>query len=385
VLKIARETFSPGVRQKVVLTAAETKSYSRAERVLRAVGEVEISDRHIGRIARERGQQLIDEQHQRAAQHQHKELPVEVRNPPELAVVEMDGGRIRTRQAGCGPGTHEPAWRETKNALFQRMSSEEHADDPAPELPAALQNRHRVRQVVLEMSGTADGAPEPPEPESVDEEPSGYVAPKRLLRTCLSSLDEVRTFGRLMAAEAHRKAFYQAPRQAFVADGMKCNWTVWKKHFPTFTPIVDFLHVVSYLYHAAVAVGEEEEFGWGLCLDWTTACWGGRVSEVITELTDWLSDQPAAEGELVEDDPRRIVQKAVTYLTNNRCRMDYPTYRKRGLPITSALMESLIKEINWRVKGTEKFWNDPGGATPILALKAAALCDDNRLENLLTE
>lgn len=368
-----------------MLTVTETKSYERAERVLRRVGEIEISGRHVGRIAGERGQQLIDEQHQRAASHQQQQLPVEVSNPPELAVVEMDGGRIRTRQAGCGPGTHQPAWRETKNALFQRMSSEEHADDPCPELPAALQNRRRVRQLVLEMSGTADGVDEPPEPESVDEEPSGYVAPKRLLRTCLSSLDDVATFGRLMAAEAHRKAFYQAPRQAFVADGMKCNWTVWKKHFPTFTPIVDFLHVVSYLYHAAVAVGEEEAFGWGLCLDWCTACWGGRVDEVIAELTDWLSAQPAAEGELADEDPRRIVQKAVTYLTNNRSRMDYPEYRRRGLPITSALMESLIKEINWRVKGTEKFWNDPGGATPILALKAAALCDDNRLEDRLQE
>lgn len=369
------------MRQKVVLTATETKSYERAGRVLHAVGEIEISSRHVGRIAGERGQQLIDEQHQRAVRHEHKQLPVEVSNPPELAVVEMDGGRIRTRQADCGPGTHGPAWRETKNALFQRMSSEEHREDPAPELPAALQNRHRVRQLVLEMSGTADGVDQPAEPEPVDEDGSAYVAPRRLLRTCLSSLDDVATFGRLMAAEAHRKAFYQAPRQAFVADGMKCNWTVWKRHFPTFTPIVDFLHVVSYLYHAAVAVGEQEEFGWGLCLEWCTACWGGRVGEVIVELTAWLSDQPAPEGKLADDDPRRIVHKAVTYLTNNRSRMDYPQYRRRGLPISSALMESLIKEINWRVKGTEKFWNDPDGATPILALKAAALCDDNRLDN----
>jgi hypothetical protein len=106
------------------------------------------------------------------------------------------------------------------------------------------------------------------------------------------------------------------------------------------------------------------------------------VNQVIAELTDWLSCQPAAEGEPADDDPHRIVQQAVTYLTNNRCRMDYPQYRRMGLPISSALMESLIKEINWRVKGTEKFWNDPGGATPILALKAAALSEDNRLENL---
>jgi hypothetical protein len=37
--------------------------------------------------------------------------------------------------------------------------------------------------------------------------------------------------------------------------------------------------------------------------------------------------------------------------------VDYPRYRKLGLPVTSTLMESLVKEFNLRVKGTEKFWN----------------------------
>ena len=48
------------------------------------------------------------------------------------------------------------------------------------------------------------------------------------------------------------------------------------------------------------------------------------------------------------------------------------------------LMESFVKEMNWRVKGTEKFWNDLSGANPSLALKAASLCGDNRIEHLLT-
>ena len=78
------------------------------------------------------------------------------------------------------------------------------------------------------------------------------------------------------------------------------------------------------------------------------------------------------------------MQSAAGYLTNNRPRMNYPEYRRQGLPITSSLMESLVKEINWRVKGTEKFWNNPDGAAPILALKAAALSEDARLQQSLT-
>ncbi len=63
--------------------------------------------------------------------------------------------------------------------------------------------------------------------------------------------------------------------------------------------------------------------------------------------------------------------------------MDYPHYRRLGLPVTSALMESLVKEVNYRVKGTEMFWNDPEGAEAILQVRAATLCDDDRLGRYL--
>jgi len=73
----------------------------------------------------------------------------------------------------------------------------------------------------------------------------------------------------------------------------------------------------------------------------------------------------------------------VTYLENNRSRMNYPEYRKAGLPVTTAWMESLVKEVNYRVKGTEMFWNDPDGAEAILQVRAAALSDDDRLSKYL--
>ena len=46
-------------------------------------------------------------------------------------------------------------------------------------------------------------------------------------------------------------------------------------------------------------------------------------------------------------------------------------------------MESLVKEVNYRVKGTEMFWNDPEGAEAIMQVRAAALCDDERLDKHL--
>ena len=49
--------------------------------------------------------------------------------------------------------------------------------------------------------------------------------------------------------------------------------------------------------------------------------------------------------------------------------MKYPEYRRAGLPVSSSMIESLIKEINFRVKGTEKFWNRPEGAEQILQVR----------------
>jgi hypothetical protein len=83
------------------------------------------------------------------------------------------------------------------------------------------------------------------------------------------------------------------------------------------------------------------------------------------------------------DAPREIVRRSVAYLRNNQQRTNDPEYRRQGLPVTSALMESFVKEMNWRVKGTEMFWNNPSGAEAILALRAASLSEDSRLANTL--
>jgi hypothetical protein len=80
----------------------------------------------------------------------------------------------------------------------------------------------------------------------------------------------------------------------------------------------------------------------------------------------------AAPADAGATDPRVVLARVRGYLRNNAERMKYPEYRKAGLPVTSSWVESLIKEINYRVKGTEKFWNEDG-AERILAVRAAAL------------
>jgi hypothetical protein len=59
--------------------------------------------------------------------------------------------------------------------------------------------------------------------------------------------------------------------------------------------------------------------------------------------------------------------------------MNYPLYRQQGLPLTSSHIESTVKQINQRIKGTEKFWRRDSGEA-VLQLRADALSDSLPLQ-----
>ena len=59
---------------------------------------------------------------------------------------------------------------------------------------------------------------------------------------------------------------------------------------------------------------------------------------------------------------------------SQQSRMNDPSYRQAGLPVTSSHIESTVKQINQRMKGSEKFWTESGGEA-LLQLRADQLCD----------
>ena len=78
-----------------------------------------------------------------------------------------------------------------------------------------------------------------------------------------------------------------------------------------------------------------------------------------------------------------MVATSLTYLQNQRTRMNYPEYRRQGLAITSCHIESTVKQLNYRVKGSEMFWTDEG-AEALLQLSADLLCDSRPLDTFWT-
>jgi len=269
--------------------------------------------------------------------------------------------------------------------------------DPHPEPPRACLDQQQVPKMVREIkqprsesherdenaekTGSKPLAERSAEPSADSDSREREWPPKRIFRTCVATLKDVYGFGPLVAAEAQRRGFYDAARQVFLGDGDHKNWIVHKLHFPDGIAITDFVHPVTYLYDAAGAVTSSWAAHWEQYTSWMTACWQGRVQTVITELRDWQTRLGPPEKDTPDNDPRAIVAKTLTYLENNQPRMNYPQYRREGLPITSCLVESLIKELNHRVKGTEQFWNRPSAleGESILQVTASLLSDGDPL------
>lgn len=367
----------------MVHLAAEVRSFERAEIVTQRILGYRISCSTIRRLAQTVGQELADLQSS-PERINSKQVVV-----PEAAVVSCDGGRIRARQPDQGRGVclaGENGWRETKNASFERMHLHPEYvenEDACPELPSSF----CVVEKVANLTGKAVAprhpsleAPPPSETPRVK-----YAGPQRVLRTALSSLACSDDFGPMMQREAQRRRFYEAPLRVFLGDGLPWNWSIWKKYFPSFLPVLDFIHAIQYVYAAAMAVADNESEGWATYFRYVTWCWQGQVVRVIAELTATCAERGVPCDQAKESDSHKPLVDAVRYLTNNQARMDYPRYRRHGLPVTSAPMESLIKQINLRVKGTEMFWDDPAGAEAILHLRAAVLSEDDRLNDYLMQ
>lgn len=365
----------------------QAASFEQAARDLAQLAELDISDQRVRRATIKIGTERCQERDAQTAAFAALPLPQQrvspVEQTPQAVCVEMDGGRMQIRERGAAAQepTSEGFWREMKVGCLTTLTREVHTEDPCPQLPAAFTDRKKMAQIAREIKGTSAAAPaEEAAPEEAAEPAVDDRAgrPQPLARSVVATRRGVEEFGPLLAAAAWNRGFAAARAKAFVADGAEANWGVWRRWFSDYEPILDFVHALCYVYAAAMA-GRPPDEGWARYCQWAQWVWSGQVSLVIAALETRLQELGQPEADEPESSPRPQLAKTLGYLNNQRQRMRYDAYRQAGLPITSSGVESTIKRLNRRVKGSEKFWSV--GAEALLTLTADHLSDTPTLAN----
>jgi hypothetical protein len=407
VLKLDEHGYSPTTMYHILYATAEVKSHNKAAKLLDVLDDLPISGRHVNRLAEKVGLEMAAQRDRAVEDFVHHRRQPPLASAPEVAVIGLDGGRVLTRESGQGTGVHGQGWKEDKVACLQTMAGETFSTDPHPEPPKCFLDAPKVDEMVrdiqanhgkrqedelpqleeLALDKAKPASPAAPTVEEMTAAAKPAWPPKRIenSRTCVATMQDCQAFGKMVAAEAYRRNFHAAKRGALLGDGGAWIWTQHQKWFSYLTPIADFVHPLAYLYVTATAVSANVAQRWQQYLGWMTQCWQGGVADVIADMEARLAQREphTGSGKLPATDPREVLRRTIGYLRNNQEHMNYPAYRKQGLPVTSSLVESLIKEINYRVKGTEKFWDNPEGAEAILQLRAAVLSDDNRLQTFV--
>ncbi len=258
-MRLTPHDYSPSVLGKIVRSAAREPSFREAAEAMADLAEVTISGRQLGRIAHEVGQQLQACRDHYVIQFQTDALEPRVATRPALAVVEVDGGRLQIRGEGEGPGAHEASWREDKIAILATMTHVVSTSDPEPELPDCFRDRGFVEKVIGAIGGDGSMGPSAASSEvSFDrprplEPPTPRTGPELAVRTYVASTCPSDQFGPMVAAEARRCNFTEAAAQAFLGDGSAWIWGLQASLFPTFVPIVHFLHALGHVFAAAKA------------------------------------------------------------------------------------------------------------------------------------
>ncbi|MDY3555210.1 hypothetical protein R5W24_004348 [Gemmata sp. JC717] len=263
--------------KKVVYAGTRCGSFALAAAALRELAEVEVPVKQVERRTQQIGTERCAERDAAAMAFEarplveRKEAPPGVPAPP-IAVVQMDGGRLqirdRTPESPNAPVIPIPTpvpnnkgnhWREDKVGLLASMARTTGPEGPCPCLPEHFIDPQRIPRLAQEIKSSANGggraevgdAGPGPDPTGAEPGPATgqrYEPPELVVRSVVSTKQGVEVFDRLLAAAAWVRGFYGADRRVFLGDGSNANWGVWARHFSSFTPVVDFIHALAYVY-----------------------------------------------------------------------------------------------------------------------------------------
>ena len=298
-LQFCAGSRSAALDELLALLGATQDSFAEAAQVLERLSLVHVSANSVREATEQLGALLLEHQ----AQPQSERPP----SAPVRVITTASPSRLYITMDGVLAHLHERGWSEIK-------------------VGCCYHTRSRVDR-------------KRPERLEIRAHSASYV----------TALEEAQTFGWRLWQEAVRRGVLSSDEVVVLGDGAHWIWNIAERHFPRAIQIVDWYHASEYVWNAASAIWGESSPERGI---WARAqielLWEGKVEQVLVELQKWLSS-----GEAVE--------AAVSYYREHQGRMDYASYRSRGLQIGSGSVESACKQlVSARLKQAGMIWQALG-------------------------
>lgn len=307
-LQIAAGGLSLGLQEVLALLGATQDSFAQAATVLERLCLVQVCPNSVRAATEDLGATLATHTQAQVATAQQTQPPP----PPAIPAAP----RMYISMDGVLAPTHAGGWKEIKTGCVYTT----HRRVP----------RRRPDTVVIQA------------------EAQSYVA----------ALADAETFGWQVWAEACRRGVTDQTEVVVIGDGAHWIWNLADAHVPHATQIVDWYHASQYVWRAAATIfGETSDRRIPWARQQLDRLWDGQVIAVRAALEPYRAMD---EG----------VSDAVSYFTTHQARMDYPSYRARGIQIGSGPIESACKQlVSARLKLAGMIWN-PQGAEAVAVVRA---------------
>lgn len=174
----------------------------------------------------------------------------------------------------------------------------------------------------------------------------------------ISSRDDVRGFGAGRWELAVRCGMLQADEVVFISDGGGWCDTVARTYFHDAERILDWYHLVEYVWEAARGLYREDQ----ATEKWAKKCTGLLRESSGIGLLRYLDRCRRSHASKPGDSSRLdALDGLIAYLRPRVAITDYVDYRAGGLVIGSGIMESTCKHlVGKRLKGSGRQWSEAG-------------------------
>ncbi len=345
-LNLPEDQYSDGIRQRVAVEAIKGSFDSAIESIDQTTG---------GHVPKRQSLQLAQDVAQDFEAYYQQKRFIEPEKTDDLLILTLDGKGIVMRKEGLRECTKKAA--EKNKKLNSRLSPGEKKDRKRMAMVAAV-------YTVLPDMRTAQSIMNP-----TDEKDNvrRLRAPARNKRVWASVERESES----VIEEAFLEALQRDPNQqrhwVILIDGLPHQIAlinkVKKRMKLNATIVMDFIHVLEYLWKAAWCFFEK---GDNAVEDWI----GERAIKILNGQCGQVAKGIRLSATKKGIINRENVDKCADYLLNNKCRLQYGEALKAGFPIASGVIEGACRHlINDRLDITGARWS-LHGSEAVLKLRS---------------